>query len=71
MQLKVVQLLPFVLRGPMSEADLEMAYHALLENVLLCSPEALLLPLQDSSSVSMHSLYEHGDNMQVQPEEYE
>jgi hypothetical protein len=50
LRLKVVQLLPFVLSGALSEPALFTAYGALLDVVTLCSPEALMLPTCASDS---------------------
>jgi hypothetical protein len=49
LRLKVVQLLPFVLCGTMSESTLYTAYNSLLDIVTLCSPEVLMLPDVDNA----------------------
>jgi len=49
LRLKVVQLLPFVLCGTMSESTLYAAYNSLLDIVTLCSPEVLMLPNADNA----------------------
>lgn len=49
LRLKVVQLLPFVLCGTMSESTLYAAYNSLLDIVTLCSPEVLTLPDADKA----------------------